>query len=327
MIGRTTLPGHMRCWFINYIILKNCQGNNGGRAKSGQKLKDGEKRDRMELWQNWKQAMDFIFDINSALAALAWFSQTAGSLAVYLIAGVLPCFLWLLFYLARDRHPEPKQEIAKVFFLGALVTAPAVGLQIFLINAINSLGLPEIIALLLANILAIALIEEYAKYFAVWVREQAAQQNRHLDEPVDFVIYMVVAALGFAAVENLLFLLPAVQDVFFTGNELLRAESAMFLVSLSLFRSLTAILLHTLCSGVLGYYMAMAFCRRKRKSGLLLRGFVIVSVLHGLYNFSIMKSEDDSSFLFVPLIIIFGLAIALYRCFNRLLKMKSVCKF
>jgi len=271
--------------------------------------------------------MDFIFDINGALAALAWFSQAAGSLAVYLIAGVLPCFLWLLFYLARDKNPEPRQEIAKVFFLGALITAPAVGLQIFLINAINSLGLPEIIALLLANILAIAFIEEYAKYFAVWVREQAAQQNHHLDEPVDFVIYMVVAALGFAAVENLLFLLPAVQDIFFTGNELLRAESAMFLVSLSLFRSLTAILLHTLCSGVMGYYMAMAFCRKKRQSGILARGFIIVSVLHGLYNFSIMKSEENSLLLFVPLFIIFALAIALYRCFNRLLKMKSVCKF
>lgn len=60
--------------------------------------------------------MELIFDADAALAALAWFSQAAGSLAIYLIAGVLPCFLWLLFYLKRDRHPEPKKEIAKVFF-------------------------------------------------------------------------------------------------------------------------------------------------------------------------------------------------------------------
>jgi len=270
--------------------------------------------------------MNQIFDFGAGMAALAWFSQAAGSLAIYLIAGVLPCFLWLMFYLKRDRHPEPKKEIAKVFLLGGLVTAPAVAMEIFLINAISVLGLPEIIALLLANILAIAFIEEYAKYFAVWVREQAAQQNRHLDEPVDFVIYMVAAALGFAAVENLLFLLPSVQGHLFAGTALLHPESAAFIVWLSLFRSFTAILLHTLCSGVLGYYMAMAFCRRKKKTGILLRGFLLVSCLHGLYNFSIIKSEDDLLFLLVPLAIILFLAINLSGKFKRLLKMKSVCK-
>lgn len=271
--------------------------------------------------------METIFDADAALAAVIWFSQTAGSLAVYLIAGVLPCFLWLAFYLKRDRHPEPKSEIIKVFLLGGLMTAPAVAIEIFLINIVNSFGfLPKAATLLLANILAIAFVEEYAKYFAVWVREQAAQQNRHLDEPVDFAIYMAAAALGFAAVENLLFLLPAVREQIFSGNDLLTAGGAAVLVWLSLFRSLTAILLHTLCSGMLGYYMAMAFCRRKKKAGILFQGFVLVSCLHGLYNFSIMKGEEDALFLFLPLAIILFLALNLYSRFKKLLAMKSVCK-
>ena len=270
--------------------------------------------------------MEPIFDADAALAAAVWFSQTAGSLAVYLLAGVLPCFLWLAFYLKRDRHPEPKNEIAKVFLLGGLMTAPAVAIEIFLINIVNSFGLPEAVALLLANILAIAFVEEYAKYFAVWVREQAAQQNRHLDEPVDFVIYMAAAALGFAAVENLLFLLPSVREQIFSGSDLLTAGGAAVLVWLSLFRSLTAILLHTLCSGMVGYYMAMAFCRRKRKAGILFQGFVLVSCLHGLYNFSIMKSEENALFLFLPLAIILFLALNLYSRFKKLLATKSVCK-
>ena len=270
--------------------------------------------------------MSQFFDFEAMMAAIVWVSQSAGSLAIYLAAGVLPCFLWLLFYLKRDRHPEPKKEIAKVFFLGGLMTAPAVAIEIFLINAIDALGLPEIIAILAANILAIAFIEEFAKYFAVWVREQAAQQNRHLDEPVDFVIYMVVAALGFAAVENLLFLLPTVQEQLLASNMLWQPENTAFLISLSLFRSLTAILLHTLCSGIVGYSMAMAFCRRERKASILIQGLVFVSCLHGLYNFSIMKSEADPLFLFVPLAIILLLAINLYVRFKQLLKMKSVCK-
>ena len=265
------------------------------------------------------------FDFNTLMLALADVSRAAGSLAVYFVAGVLPCFLWLFFYLKRDRHPEPKKEIIWVFALGALMTAPAVAMEIFLINLVESLGLPEIASILVSNIVAVAFIEEFAKYFAVWVKEQAAEQNRNLDEPVDFVIYMVVAALGFAAVENLLFLLPTVQDQLAGGNALLRIDGAAYLLSLSLFRSVSAILLHTLCSGILGYHMAAAFCRREKKLGIIAAGFIIVSCLHGLYNFSIMESESNLSFLFIPLAIILLLAVTLFIQFQWLLRAKSVC--
>jgi RsiW-degrading membrane proteinase PrsW (M82 family) len=72
--------------------------------------------------------------------------------------------------------------------------------------------------------------------------------------------------------------------------------------------------------------MALAFCRREQKIPILLFGFAITAGLHGLYNFSIIKSEDDVSYLLIPLAIITLLAITLYLQFQRLLKMKSVCK-
>ncbi len=266
------------------------------------------------------------FDFGAMMAAISWFSQAAGSLAVYIGAGVLPCFLWLAFYLKQDRHPEPKKQIVWVFLLGALMTAPAVAMEIFLINAIESWGLPETAGLIAINILGIGLIEEFGKYLSVWFKEQTVEKNRYLDEPVDFVIYMIVAALGFAAVENLLFLLPSVQESL-TGNlMLLRPDNAATLVLLSLFRSVSAILLHTLCSGLLGYYMAQTFCNPKRKTSFLAFGFFITSCLHGLYNFSIMESEGNLSFLLIPLAIILMLAITLYFAFKKLLNMKSACK-
>lgn len=259
------------------------------------------------------------------LPALASVSNAVGSFSVYFIVGVLPCLLWLAFYLWNDRHPEPKKEIVLVFALGAFMTVPAVFTEIFLINAVNSLGLPQYASLIIANVIAVAFIEEFAKYFAVWLREQAADQNRNLDEPVDFVIYMVVSALGFAAVENLLFLLPTVQEQLLGSATLLNAVGAASLIKLSLYRSLSAILLHTLCSGVIGYHMAMAFCHRESKIGILVTGFIIVSCLHGLYNFSIMESASNMSYLVVPLIIITFLAFTLYAQFQTLLRMKSVC--
>ena len=259
------------------------------------------------------------------MASAGTISNSVGYFSIYFIAGVLPCFLWLLFYLKRDRHPEPKKEILAVFTIGALMTAPAVAMEVFLINVIDSFTLGTIATVIISNIIAVAFIEEFAKYSAVWLKEQAVNQNHYLDEPVDFVIYMIVSALGFAAVENLLFLLPVVQEQM-AGNAMpLQVDGAFYLISLSLFRSLSAILLHTLCSGVIGYYMAMTFCHREKKMLLLATGFLTVSCLHGLYNFSIMKSGSDAAYLFIPLAIITMLAFTLYLQFQKLLKMKSVC--
>ncbi len=229
---------------------------------------------------------------------------------LYLAVGVVPCILWLIFYLFQDRHPEPKREIISVFILGAAMTWPAVWMEKTLIGGFNSLGWPAFITILAVDVIAVALVEEFFKYAAVWMKEQAINQNYQLDEPVDFVIYMVVSALGFAMVENLLFLLM---------------PDSTPLIARSLVRSLTAILLHTLCSGILGYYMAMTFCHRERKMRLLATGFAIVSFLHGFYNFFIMKSETEIEFLLGALGIIFLMACVLYLKFQRLSKMKSVC--
>lgn len=248
-----------------------------------------------------------IFD---SLAALALTSSANDSYFLYLVVGVVPCLLWLFFYLFQDRHPEPKREIISVFLLGALMTAPAIVLEKFMIPVFKNAGLDPLLTILAVDIIAIAFVEEFFKYSAVWLKEEVISHSYHLDEPVDFVIYMVVAALGFAMVENLLFLL--VPD---TNPLIVR----------SLVRSGTAILLHTLTSGILGYYMAMTFCHRERRMGLLATGFIIISCLHGLYNFSIMKSDTNLEFLLVTLAILLFMACTLYIQFQHLLRMKSVC--
>jgi len=269
--------------------------------------------------------MDATASANTAMIALAGISNVTGSFLFYLVIGVMPCLIWLFFYLMQDRHPEPKKEILIVFLLGALMTAPAVWMEISLINIFSKLGMPAPFSVIIYNIVAVAFVEEFAKYYAVWLREQASGQNRNLDEPVDFVIYMVVSALGFAAVENLLFLLPVVQDQLLGSSTLLQPDGMFALTWISSFRSISAILLHTLCSGVVGYYMAMSFCHRERKTWLLATGFVIVSCLHGIYNFSIMESENNILFFFVPLLILFSMALTLFFQFEWLSRMKSVC--
>ena len=249
-------------------------------------------------------------NIADTLAALVMTSNASDSYLLYLVIGVAPCLLWLLFYLFQDHHPEPKKEILSVFFLGAAMTLPAVLVERQLIPLFKDMGLDPLTTILLINIVAVAFVEEFFKYAAVWLKEQSISHNYHLDEPVDFVIYMVVSALGFAAIENLLFLLM---------------DDPSPLITRSLVRSGTAILLHTLASGILGYYMAMTFCHQERRLKLLATGFIVISCLHGLYNFSIIKSEANLEFLLVTLSILLFMACTLYVQFQHLLRMKSVC--
>lgn len=227
----------------------------------------------------------------------------------------MPSIAWLIFYLKRDVHPEPKREILLVFLFGAASTIPAIILELSLFEFFKFLNLPPFLNAILVNVIGVAFIEEFVKYAAVWIQEQKINENSQLDEPVDFMIYMIVSALGFAAVENLIFLLPIVK--------------LHLAVITSLFRALSAILLHTLCSGTIGYFLALSFRYRSRRKWLVAKGFIIASSLHGLYNLFIIKSgesEQNVVFLYFPLLILTGLAVFLYMEFGRLKKMGSVCK-
>jgi len=130
---------------------------------------------------------------------------------------------------------------------------------------------------------------------------------------------MIVAALGFAAAENILIL--------FSNIPAGLADSELFvqITMTSSFRALTAILLHTLCSGILGFFMANAYCRRHGKTLFIAAGFLIVSGLHGLYNLSILQSKGITEFLAIALPLLGILSLGLYAGFKKAKEMKSVC--
>jgi CheY-like chemotaxis protein len=136
----------------------------------------------------------------------------------------------------------------------------------------------------------------------------------NLDEPLDIMLYMVVAALGFAAVENILYVLTTMGQM--------PLEKTLFIVVI---RFLGAVFLHTLCSAVIGYSLAMSFCYVKKGSICLLAGIVIATALHGLFNFSIITLHDDWRII-IPIIIILVLALLTFIGFEKLKKMKSICK-
>ena len=234
---------------------------------------------------------------------------------LYIFFGVLPALVWLSYYLRKDVHPEPRLMIFKVFLWGSFITLPVFLIQLGLSALLTELKLPSFIISLLYWFVVIALTEEFFKYLVV---RGKVFNSHHLDEPLDIMLYMIIAALGFAALENVLYLFSPADNLSF--NQVLNNT-----LIISFIRFIGATFLHTLCSGTVGYFLALSFYETKNKRWLFLAGLSIAAILHGLYNFSIMTFKGTLQFV-IPIIILTGLAIFMIWAFNRVKKMKSVGK-
>jgi len=234
---------------------------------------------------------------------------------LYIIFGILPSLVWLFYYLKKDVHPESNKMILKIFMWGAIITIPVFFVQIGSANLLEKINLDPSISSLIYWFLIISFSEEFLKYLVIRLK---VINSHHLDEPLDIMIYMVIAALGFAAVENILYIFTSPENFSFT--EILNRT-----LILSFIRFIGATFLHTLCSAVIGYAVAISLCdlkNRRLEAGF---GIIIAVALHGLYNFSIITLEGNLR-LIIPIIILIILAILTSLGFEHLKKLKSVCK-
>lgn len=244
--------------------------------------------------------------------------MTKTELLFYILLGIIPSLIWLNFYLRKDSHPESNQMVIKVFLLGMLSVFPALLFQklfyplrldpeYFLSNAFNIF-------------IGVALIEELAKYFAVWIglfrQTEGNKAEAALDEPTDIMIYMIIAGLGFAALENIFLIFTT---SYFPFQETIR---------LTFLRFIGATFLHALASGIFGFLLAFSYFELKYKKRLFLIGLLLATALHGLYNFFIIESRMFSP-LFLPFIvflILINFGVFISFAFKKLRNIKSVCK-
>ncbi len=196
------------------------------------------------------------------------------ALAAFLafLGGLVPALLWLTFWLREDKkRPEPRGLILIAFLTGMIAVAPTLPLQSFA---------AQFVPLSLGLLLIWAAIEEALKFTLAY----ATVLRRHsLDEPIDYPMYLITVALGFAALENMLFLIGPisggnVSETIITGN----------------LRFIGATLIHVLSSAVLGGALAFSFYR---EGGLKLwygfAGIILAVTLHALFNFLILSTGAD----------------------------------
>ncbi|MEK9184823.1 MAG: PrsW family glutamic-type intramembrane protease [Patescibacteria group bacterium] len=192
-----------------------------------------------------------------------------------LLAGIIPAFLWLYFWLKEDRlHPEPRLLIF-IAFLGGMLAVPLVLPVEQFVNSHFS-DMPTIIVLW-------AFIEEFTKYFIGFI---LVLRRKAVDEPIDAIIYMITIALGFAALENTFFILKPILE-----------GDAIRTIVTSDMRFIGATLLHIVSSAIIGVSIALPFFKNKlTKIFSLLLGIITATFFHAIFNLFITKGQTIDAF-------------------------------
>tara|TARA_B100000768_G_C11191994_1_gene337770 strand:- start:353 stop:997 length:645 start_codon:yes stop_codon:yes gene_type:complete len=194
---------------------------------------------------------------------------------MYLVLATFPPILIAYFVYKQDKYEkEPLSLISLSFFLGCLSVIPAIVFEL----VYNQSLFPN---LFLYVLFGIAFIEEGVKFFFL---RKYIYRNKNLDEPMDGIVYAVMVGLGFALVENIMYVLENPEQSF----------------DIAVLRMFTAIPLHAICGVILGYYIGLAkFSKNPFK--LMCIGLLFATIIHCMYNYFIFI---DKLFLSIIIIVI-----------------------
>jgi RsiW-degrading membrane proteinase PrsW (M82 family) len=179
---------------------------------------------------------------------------------------------------------EPFIPLAICFIAGALLTIPAVVVEKKVFFEVETPGSKSIFSSFLLAFIVVAFHEELLKFLAL---RFIAFPRSFFNEPLDGIVYAVLVAMGFAAMENL-------------------AYADRFGVETIFLRSLTAVPAHLAFAIVQGYYAGLAKFNPARRKFLLAKGLGLAVLLHGSYDFLIFINLSDWLFVLATL--------ALYLC-------------
>ena len=193
--------------------------------------------------------------------------------ALLLLPVLLPILFWGYYHYHKDRHlPEPVGRLVLAFVLGFAAAAISKALYIALGWAslrYDALALADgnMLGLFAYSMLAIGPVEEFAKMLPFLL---LVLRFPEMDEPIDGIIYASFVALGYAAVENVMYL-----------EYLTPVEAAA--------RGFAGPVVHMLFASIWGYTIGCAHLRGEPLAPAITRGFLLAAALHGLYDFIVLQ--------------------------------------
>lgn len=201
---------------------------------------------------------------------------------VLILIALAPVFIILFYMYFRDKYErEPVGLLVKSLVAGILITVPVIFAEQWLTEIGERLLTPGRQVLWSAFIVA-GTTEEAFKFLAlvllIWT-------NKNFNERFDGIVYAVFVSLGFALVENILYV--------WDGG-----------TTVGWIRALTAVPAHALFGVTMGYYLALArFANDGMQVSYMIRALLWPVILHGFYDYCLMADHPVLLLAFIPFVV------------------------
>jgi len=198
-----------------------------------------------------------------------------------LLASLAPVFIILFYIYFRDRYDkEPLGLLLKALLLGIVVVIPVIFIERLLMNMMPQSN--KVAAAFYHAFVVAGSTEELFKFLALYL---LVWKSPSFNEKFDGIVYAVFVSLGFAGVENVLYVMDGGMQT-------------------ALMRAITAIPAHAIFGIIMGYYLGIAHMYKELKGPNLARALLVPILLHGIYDFILMVEIGWLLLLYIPYVIV-----------------------
>lgn len=202
--------------------------------------------------------------------------------ALLVVASFAPGVFWLWFFVRTDKvHPSPKRLVISTFSLGMVWTLPAGLINTLFLSDQVLAGTTTLTAVTAGMLFVVGPVEETSKFLAV---RFAAYRTRYFEHPVHGLVYASAAALGFASVENLIYV-------------------SQFGVGVMLVRAPLSTVAHLVFSSLWGYGLGVHQQSGRTRRPFLLATLAGAAALHAMFNIALFS---PITWWFSPVIVLIG---------------------
>lgn len=200
------------------------------------------------------------------------------------IIAITPGVAIILGIYLSDRHDrEPLGLLALTFILGALSVIPTIFVEktLMLFNIF-----PGILGTFYSAFIVAGLTEEFFKRLVVL---KVAYNSKHFNTKLDGIVYSVFASMGFATVENIVYVVYR-----YTNNPYI-----------GLYRGVFSVPAHAVFAITMGYYLSLSkFSNNKRRTRAnYIKSLLMPTIFHGVFDFILMANLPYLTAIFVPYVV------------------------
>lgn len=208
-----------------------------------------------------------------------------------LIIAILPVILLCIYIFIKDYNKEPFNMLAITILCGALSVIPTLACELFLGSRFN-LHSENLFELFFIILFCIAIIEEFFKWLVIYT---ISFNNKEMDEAFDGIVYAVFSSLGFALVENILYVME--------GG-----------IGTGIMRAIISIPGHASYGVIMGYFISQAKLAkvngdRKKAVRNLLLSISVPTIIHAVYDFLLSTPQEQFQTIYVYVFLVFILSL------------------